>query len=70
MGSCAPKQCIARRAGEIERRGQRAHGFDVRPLPFTALERADGMHGKARDRGELLLGEAGGLTQRLEMRSE
>ena len=39
-GECARarQECITRRAGQIERGGQCAHGVDMRSTPFTAFQ--------------------------------
>ncbi len=52
---------------QIEGRGQRAHGLDMRPPTFPALQRADGVHRKTGDRRELLLRETRSLAERLEL---
>ena len=57
-------------AREIERGGERAQSLQLRPAPFAAFERAHGVHREARDRGELLLGEAGSFTQTFQVRAE
>jgi hypothetical protein len=41
--SRASQEPVTGRTGQIKRRGQRAHGLDVRPPTFPALQRADGM---------------------------
>ena len=66
----APKQRVAGRAGQVERRGQRAHGLDVGAPALPALQRADGMDRQARNRRELLLREARRLAERFELRAK
>ena len=66
----APQERVAGRTGQIERRGQRAHGLDVGPPPFAALERAHRMDRQARNRRELFLREARRLAERFELRAE
>ena len=66
----ARKERVTGRTGQVECRGQRAHGLDVRPPSFPALQRAHGMDRQARNRRELLLREACGLAERLELRAE
>ena len=61
------QQRVAGRRGQIERRGQRAHGVEVGAPSFAALERADGMNREPGDGRELLLREACGLAERLEL---
>ena len=66
----ASKERVTGRTGQVERRGQRAHGLDMRPPAFPALQRAHGMDRQARNRRELLLREARRLAERLELRAE
>ena len=40
----APQECIARCTRQIECRGERAHGFDMRSPSFPALEGTDAMN--------------------------
>ena len=63
-------QRIADRTGQVQSRGQRAHGVDLRPPPLPALQRAHGVHRKARNRRELLLCVARGLAKCLQPRAE
>ena len=66
----APKERVTGRAGQVECRGQRAHGLDMGPPSFPALQRAHGMDRQARNRRELLLREARRLAERLELRAK
>ena len=63
----ARKERVTSHTSQIERRGQRAHGFDMGPPSFPALQRAHRMDGQARNRCEFLLREARSLAKRLEM---
>jgi hypothetical protein len=54
----ASKQRVADRAGQIKRRRQRAHGLDLGPPPFSALQSAHRMHRQAGNRREFFLGVA------------
>ena len=49
---------VTGRTSQVERRGQRAHGLDMGPPSFPALQRAHGMDRQARNRRELLLRES------------
>ena len=66
----ARKQRVTGRTSQVECRGQRAHGFDMGPPAFPALQRAHGMDRQARNRRELLLREARSLAERLELRAK
>ena len=55
---------------QVECRGQRAHGLDMGPPSFPALQRAHGMDRQARNRRELLLREARRLAERFELRAK
>ena len=50
-----------------QRRGQRAHSFDMWPPSFPALQRAHRMDGQTRNRCEFLLREARSLAKPLEL---
>ena len=63
----APTERLTSRISQVECRGQGANSLDLRTPSFTALESAYGMNGKARNGRELLLREAGGLAERLEL---
>ena len=66
----AAEKRVTGRTRQVERRGQRAHGLDMRPPSLPALQRAHGMDRKARNRRELLLREARSLAERLELRAK
>ena len=53
---------VTKRTSQVKGRRQRAHGLDVGPSSFPALQRTHGMDRQARNRGELFLGEACGLA--------
>ena len=55
---------------QVESRGQRTHGLDMRPPAFPALQRAHGMDREPRNGRELLLGESRRLAERLELRAK
>jgi hypothetical protein len=60
----APKERVPNRTGQIQCRGQRAHGLDLWPPSFSALQGTYRVNRQARDRRELLLGETGGFPKR------
>ena len=66
----ARKERVTGRARQVKRRGERAHGLDMGPTSFAALQRAHGMDRQARNRRELFLGEARSLAERLELRAK
>ena len=66
----ARQERVTGRTSQVECRGQRAHGLDVGPPSFPALQRAHGMDRKARNRRELLLREARSLAERFELRAK
>ena len=66
----APDERVTGRARQVKRRGQRAHGLDMGPPSFPALQRAHGMDRQARNRRELLLREARSLAERFELRAK
>jgi hypothetical protein len=59
----APQERVTGRASQVECCGQRAHGLDMGPPSFPALQRAHGMDRKARNRRKLLLREARSLAE-------
>ncbi len=61
---------VTGRTSQVERRRQRAHGLDVGPPSFPALQRTHGMDRQARNRRELFLCEACGLAERFELRAK
>ena len=69
-GPRAREERVTSRAGQIKRRGQRAHGVDVRPPSFPALQRTHAVNRQARDRRELLLRVARSLAKRFELRAK
>ena len=66
----ARQERVTGRTGQVKRRGQRAHGLDMGPPSFPALQRAHGMDRQARNRRELLLREARSLAERFELRAK
>ena len=56
--------------GQIKSRGQRAHGLDMGPPSFPALQGAHGVDRQARNRRQFLLRETRGLAERFELRAE
>ena len=68
--SRAPEKRVTGRTGQVECGRQRAYGFDMRPPPFAALQRAHGMDRQPRNRRELLLREARRVAECLQLRPE
>ena len=66
----ASEERVTGRTGQVKRRGQRAHGLDMGPPSFPALQRAHGMDRQARNRREFFLREARSLAERLELRAK
>jgi hypothetical protein len=61
------KERIAGRTGQVEGRGQRAHGLDMGPSALSALERTHSVHRETRNRRELFLRKARGFAERFEL---
>ena len=66
----APQQRVTSRTRQVECRGQRAHGLDLRPPSFSALERAYAMNRKARNRREFFLCVARSLAKCFQLRAK
>ena len=66
----APKERVTGRASQVQCCAQGAHGLDMGPPSFPALQRAHGMDRKARNRRELLLRESRRLAERPELPAE
>jgi len=64
----APNERVTGRTSQVQCPAQRAHGLDMGPASFPALQRAHGMNRKARNRRELFLRVARSLAERLELR--
>ena len=69
-GPRARQEPVTGRTSQIECRRQRAHGLDMGPPSFPALQRAHRMDRQARNRRELFLREARRLAERFELRAE
>ena len=66
-GTRRRKEFITAAGIEIEGGRQCPDGVGLRPPPFAALERADGVHRQPGDGGQLLLCEASRFAQRPEL---
>jgi hypothetical protein len=63
----ARNERVTRCTSQVKCRGQRAHGLDMGPPSFPALQRAHGLGRQTRNRRELLLREARSLAERFEL---
>ena len=66
----ASNERVTDRTGQVKRRRQRAHGLDMGPASFPALQRADRMNRQARNRRELFLCVARSFPKRLQLRAK
>ena len=64
------EEAVTSRPGQVQCRGQSTYRLDVRPPPLPALEGADRMNRKSRNRGQLFLCEASRLAERPELSAE
>jgi hypothetical protein len=66
--SRAAHEGVQRRAGQVKSRRQRAHGLDMRPPSFPALQRTHRVNREAGNRRKFLLRETRSLAERFELR--
>ena len=66
----ARQERVTRRTSQVKRRGQRAHGLEMGPPSFSALQRADRVDRESGNRREFLLRKARSLAERFELRTE
>ena len=69
-GAGAAEEGVAGCTSQVEGRGKRAHGLDMRTPSFPPLQRAHRMDGEPRNRREFLLRKPRGVAERLELRAK